>query len=49
MVRIRSRSVYACPGPDKFNYLLNSDGRIVKMVARFFYLASLIHSSNSVS
>ena len=29
----------------KFNYLLNSDGPIVKVLARFFYLASLEHSS----
>ena len=34
---------------DKFNYLLNSDGPTVKVVARFFYLASLVHSSVSVS
>ena len=34
---------------DKLNYLLNSDGPIVKMVAKFFYLASLIHSSVNVS
>ena len=32
---------------DKFNYLLNSDGPIVKVVARFFYMASLTHSSVS--
>ena len=29
----------------KFNYLLNSDVQIVKVSARFFYLASLVHSS----
>ena len=29
----------------KFNYLLNSDGPIVKVLARFFYPASLEHSS----
>ena len=29
----------------KFNYLLDSDGPIVKVLARFFYLASLEHSS----
>ena len=29
----------------KFNYLLNSDGPVVKVLARFFYLASLEHSS----
>ena len=34
---------------DKFNYLLNSDGTIVKVVARFFYRASLTHSNVSVS
>ena len=34
---------------DKFNYLLNSNGPIVKVVARFFYMASLTHSSVSVS
>ena len=34
---------------DKLNYLLNSDGPIVKVVARFFYMASLTHSSVSVS
>ena len=33
---------------DKFNYLLNSDGPIVKVVARFFYMASLTHSSVSI-
>ena len=32
---------------NKFNYLLNSDGPIVKVVARFFYMASLTHSSVS--
>ena len=30
---------------DQLNYLLNSDGPIVKTVARFFYLANLMHSS----
>ena len=30
---------------DKFNYLLNSCGPIVKVAARFFYLESLMHSS----
>ena len=30
---------------DQLNYLLNSDGPIVKAVARFFYLANLMHSS----
>ena len=30
---------------DQLNYLLNSDGSIVKAVARFFYLANLMHSS----
>ena len=34
---------------DKFNCLLNSDGPIVKMVTRFFYLASLIYSSVNVN
>ena len=34
---------------DKFNYLLNSDGPIVKVVARFVYMASLTHSNVSVS
>ena len=34
---------------DKFNYLFNSDGAIVKVVARFFYMASLTHSSVSIS
>ena len=29
----------------KFNYLLNSDGPIVKVLARFFYLASLEYPS----
>ena len=29
----------------KFNYLLDSDGPIVKVLARLFYLASLEHSS----
>ena len=29
---------------DQLNYLLNSDGPIVKAVARFFYLANLMHS-----
>ena len=29
----------------KFYYLLNSDGPIVKVLAKFFYLASLEHSS----
>ena len=33
---------------DKFNYLF-SDGPVVKVVARFFYLASLIHSCVNVS
>ena len=33
----------------KFNYLLNSDGQIVKVVARFFHMASLTHSSVSIS
>ena len=33
---------------DEFNYLLNSDGPIVKVVARFFYMAFLTHSSVSV-
>ena len=27
----------------------NSDGPIVKVVARFFYLASLMHSSENVN
>ena len=30
---------------DQLNYLLNSDGPIVKAVAKFFYLANLMHSS----
>ena len=30
---------------DQLNYLLNSDGPIEKAVARFFYLANLMHSS----
>ena len=34
---------------ETINYLLNSDGPVVKVVARFFYLASLIHSSVNVS
>ena len=34
---------------DKFNYLLNSDGQIVKVVARYFYMASLTHSSDNIS
>ena len=34
---------------DKFNYLLNSDGPVVKVVARFFYMASLTHSSASIN
>ena len=34
---------------DKFNYLLNSNGPIVKMVTRFFCMASLTHFSVSVS
>ena len=34
---------------DKFNYLLNSDGPIVKVVARFVYIASLTHSNVRVS
>ena len=33
---------------NQLNYLLNSDGPIVKAVARFFYLANLMHSSVSV-
>ena len=32
-----------------FNYRLNSDGPVVKMVARFVYLESLIHSSINVN
>ena len=34
---------------NKFSYLLNSDGPVVKVVSRFFYLASMIHSSVNVS
>ena len=34
---------------DQLNYLLNSDGPIVKAVARFFYLANLMHSSVSMN
>ena len=34
---------------DQWNYLLNSDGPIVKAVARFFYLANLMHSSVSIN
>ena len=34
---------------DKFNYLLNSDGQIGKVVARFFYMAFLTHSSVNIS
>ena len=30
---------------DQLNYLLNSDGPIVKAVAKLFYLANLMHSS----
>ena len=30
---------------DQLNYLLNSDGPIAKAVARFFYLANVMHSS----
>ena len=33
---------------DQLNYFLNSDGAIVKAVARFFYLANLMHSSVSI-
>ena len=31
------------------NYLLNSDGPIVKAAARYFYLANLMHSSVNIS
>ena len=31
------------------NYLLNSDGPIVRKVARFYYLAHLTHSSVNIS
>ena len=34
---------------DQLNYLFNSDGPIVKAVARFFYLANLMHSSVSIN
>ena len=34
---------------DQLNYLLNSDGPIVKAVARFFNLANLMHSSVSMN
>ena len=34
---------------DQLNFLLNSDGPIVKAVARFFYLANLMHSSVSMN
>ena len=34
---------------DQLNYLLNSDDPIVKTVARFFYLANLMHSSVSMN
>ena len=34
---------------DQLNYLLNSDGPIEKAVARFFYLANLMHSSVSIN
>ena len=34
---------------DQLNYLLNSDGPIVKSVAIFFYLANLMHSSVSMN
>ena len=34
---------------DKFNYLLNSDGSIIKVAPNFFYMASLTHSNDSVS
>ena len=28
-------------GYDQFNYFLNSDGQIMKAVARFFYMANM--------
>ena len=34
---------------ERLNYLLNSDGPIVKSVARFFYLANLTHSNVNIS
>ena len=34
---------------DQLNYLLNSDGPIAKAVARFFFLANLLHSSIIIS
>ena len=34
---------------DQLKYLLNSNGPIVKAVARFFYLANLMHSSVSMN
>ena len=46
---------YLCPNfkdlrnNDTFIYLLNSEGQIVKVVARFLYLAPLIHSSSNVN
>ena len=41
---------YLCPNfkdlhDNHFNYLLNSNGPVVKVLARFFYLASLEQSS----
>ena len=30
---------------NRFNYLLNSDGQIVKLLAKFLYLSSLVRSS----
>ena len=30
---------------DQFNYLLNSDGPIVKAVARFFYTANMTNNT----
>ena len=49
---LQRKSLFALMGANyflkddhKFNYLLNSDGPVVKVLARFFYLASLEHSS----
>ena len=34
---------------DKYNCLLNSDGPTVKVIARLFYFASLMHTGVNVS